>query len=74
MYGGRGWPLSGRLADKLGVVTLFYDTMQCFFVVSVIVKSTRAHFHVVGKLQIMSDINQPSLQTLFYSVFFCVRF
>ena len=27
----------------------------------------RAHFHVVGMLRFMSDINQPSVPTLFYS-------
>ena len=27
-----------------------------------------AHFHVVGMLRFMSDINQPSLPTPFYSV------
>ena len=30
--------------------------------------SPRAHLHVVGVLQFMSDINQPSLPTPFYSV------
>ena len=30
--------------------------------------SPRAHSHVVGMLQFMSDINQPSLPTSFYSV------
>ena len=30
--------------------------------------SLRAHLHVVGMLQFMSDINQPSLLTPFYSV------
>ena len=28
----------------------------------------RAHLHVVGMLRFMSDINQPSLPTPFYSV------
>ena len=31
--------------------------------------SSRAHLHVVGMLQFMSDIHQPSLPTPFYSVF-----
>ena len=30
--------------------------------------SPRAHIHVVGMLRFMSDINQPSLPTSFYSV------
>ena len=30
--------------------------------------SPRAHLHLAGMLQFMSDINQPSLPTLFYSV------
>ena len=30
--------------------------------------SPRAHLHVVGMLRFMSDINQPSLPTPFYSV------
>ena len=30
--------------------------------------SPRAHLHVVGMLRVMSDINQPSLPTPFYSV------
>ena len=30
--------------------------------------SSRAHLHVVGMLRFMSDINQPSLPTPFYSV------
>ena len=31
-------------------------------------QSLRAHLHLVGMLQFMSDINQPSLPTPFYSV------
>ena len=33
-----------------------------------LIKSPRAHLHVVGMLPFMSDINQPSLPTPFYSV------
>ena len=32
------------------------------------VRSPRVHLHVVGMLRFMSDINQPSLPTPFYSV------
>ena len=31
-------------------------------------KSPRAHLHMVGMLQFIPDINQPSLPTLFYSI------
>ena len=34
--------------------------------------SPRAHLHVVGMLRFMSDINQPSLPTPFYSVLVAV--
>ena len=30
--------------------------------------SLRAYFHVVGMLRFLSDLNQPSLPTSFYSV------
>ena len=36
--------------------------------------SPRAHLHVVGMLQFMSDINKPSLPTPFYSVLVSIPF
>ena len=35
---------------------------------TVISQSPRAHLHVVGMLRFVSDVNQPSLPTPFYSV------
>ena len=38
------------------------------WVLNTILPSPQAHLHVVGMLQFMSDTNQPSLPTPFYSV------
>ena len=39
-----------------------------------LLESLRAHHHVVGMLRFMSDINHPSLPTLFFFFCSCVYF
>ena len=41
---------------------------RCLFAPSALEESPWAHLHVVGMLQFMSNINQTSLPTPFYSV------
>ena len=56
-----------KSSRQLSVLSLCSFGLLCS-VLNLSRMSPRAHLHVVGMLWFMSDINQPSLPTIFYSV------
>ena len=60
------------LSSKCSVLSSFHSVcLRSFFLSfcpSFILSSPRAHLHVVGMLRFMSDRNQQSLPTPFYSI------